>query len=104
MTRMLVGSVAVATALIASAGSALATECANADKPVDAGVQVVIGPEGVVWATPGLEKRFGKGLVDPATGEGFHGLVGFDVDGEPCPGRLGRWRGFCCSLRPPRFS
>jgi hypothetical protein len=82
LTRIIVGSVAV-TAFVTSAGPALATECGNADKPVGAGVQVVIDPVGtVVWATPGLEKRFGKGLVDQETGEGFHGLIGFDFNGD----------------------
>ena len=30
----------------------------------------------------GLANRFAQGLVDPETGEGFHGLIGFDFDGD----------------------
>ena len=71
-----------AAALVLSAGPSLATECVNASKPPSAGNQVIIGPSGVVWSTPGLANRFAQGLVDPDTGEGFHGLVGLDFDGD----------------------
>jgi hypothetical protein len=71
-----------AAALVLSAGPSLATECINASKPLSAGNQVIIGPAGVVWSTPGLANRFAQGLVDPNTGEGFHGLIGFDLDGD----------------------
>ena len=33
-------------------------------------------------STPGLAKRLANGLIDPDTGEGFHGLIGFDFDGD----------------------
>lgn len=71
-----------AAALVLSAGPSLATECVNASKPLSAGNQVILSPAGVVWTTPGLANRFAQGLVDPETGEGFHGLVGFDFDGD----------------------
>jgi hypothetical protein len=71
-----------AAALLLSAGPSLAHECVNASKPASAGVQVVLGPTGIEWTTTGLTYRIGQGLVDPDTGEGFHGLVGFDFDGD----------------------
>jgi hypothetical protein len=74
--------VGAAAALLLTAGPSLAHECVNASKPTKAGVQAVIGPEGIEWSTRGLANRFDKGLVDPDTGEGFHGLIGFDVDGD----------------------
>jgi hypothetical protein len=74
--------VGAAAALLLSAGPSLAHECVNASKPAEAGIQVLLGPTGVEWSTPGLASRFAQGLVDPDTGEGFHGLVGFDFDGD----------------------
>jgi hypothetical protein len=73
-----------AAALVLSAGPSLATECVNASKPPEAGIQVVInGSTGEIeWTTPGLAVRLDHGLIDPDTGEGFHGLVGFDFDGD----------------------
>lgn len=35
-----------------------------------------------IYVTPGLAKRIEQGLVDPETGEGFHGIVAFDLDGD----------------------
>lgn len=82
--RLMLGSVAVTTALLTAAGPAWAHECVNADKNQAAGVQVVIDVNtgAIVWASEGLQRRIDQGLVDPATGEGFSGLVGFDVDGD----------------------
>ena len=66
----------------ALAGPAFAHECTNANKPAAAGAQVLIGPDDEIeWATPGLVKRFEHGLIGP-DGEGFHGLVAIDVDGD----------------------
>jgi hypothetical protein len=31
---------------------------------------------------PGLENRIAQGIVDFESGEGFHGLIAFDVDGD----------------------
>ncbi|HEX2416741.1 MAG TPA: hypothetical protein VHJ83_01270 [Micromonosporaceae bacterium] len=76
------GSAAV---LVLSAGPSLAHECVNASKKdQSAGAQAVIDltTGQVVWSTPGLANRFAQGLVDPNTGEGFHGLIGFDLDGD----------------------
>jgi hypothetical protein len=73
-----------AAALVLSAGPSLATECVNASKPLSAGNQVIVDATTgeVVWSTVGLANRFAQGLVDPETGEGFHGLIGFDFDGD----------------------
>ena len=37
---------------------------------------------GIVWSTPGVATRISQGLINPDTGEGFHGLVAFDFDGD----------------------
>lgn len=77
---------AVTVGMLASliiATSVMAHECVNANKPVLAGVQVVFGFDGqIVWLSDGLARRIERGVVDPETGEGFHGLVGFDIDGD----------------------
>jgi hypothetical protein len=82
--RLMLGSVAAAAALLAAAGPAWAHECVNADKNQAAGVQVVIDANtgDLVWASQGLQQRIAQGLVDPDTGEGFSGLLGFDLDGD----------------------
>jgi hypothetical protein len=82
--RGLLGTVAVTTALLAATGPAWAHECTNADKNQTAGVQVVIDVNtgALVWVSNGLQHRIDQGLVDPDTGEGFSGLLGFDLDGD----------------------
>ena len=82
MTRFAVACVAAGSASVLAAAPSLAHECVNASKPAQAGVQVILGPSGVEWTTPGLAERIANGLVNPDTGEGFHGLVGFDFDGD----------------------
>jgi hypothetical protein len=77
--------VAAATALVASvaiASTALGHECVNASKADQrAGTQVVLGPDGEVLSiSAGLASRIERGVVDFETGDGFHGLVGFDMD------------------------
>lgn len=66
------------------ASSALAGTCFNASKSDPAaGAQVLIGSSGqILWTTEGLAKRVERGLVNPDTGEGFHGIVAFDIDGD----------------------
>jgi hypothetical protein len=63
--------------------TALGFECTNVSKSDPAaGAQVLIGPTGeIVWTTPGLASRIERGLVSE-TGEGFHGLIAFDFDGD----------------------
>ena len=71
-------------ASLALATTALATDCTNASKPAAAGVQVVINLQTgeIEWTTQGVAQRIERGVIDPATGEGFHGLLGFDFDGD----------------------
>ncbi len=86
MRSRVVGFVLGTAASLALATSALATDCVNASK-VDqsAGVQVVIdGTTGEIeWMTPGLAERIDRGVLNPdAEDSGFHGLIGFDFDGD----------------------
>jgi hypothetical protein len=68
------------------AAPAAAHECTNANKPAGAGAQVIIGPDDQIEsATRGVFVRVGKGIIDADTGAGYHGLVGFDVDGDGTP-------------------
>jgi hypothetical protein len=82
--RLVLGAAVTAAALLATAGPVWAHECVNADKNQAAGVQVVIDANTgeIVWVSDGLQKRIEQGLVDPGTGAGFYGLIGFDVDGD----------------------
>jgi hypothetical protein len=81
-TRLGLAGLAAASAIVLAAGPSLATECVNASKPAEAGIQVLLGPSGIEWTTTGLATRISQGLIDPDTGAGFHGLVGFDFDGN----------------------
>lgn len=83
MRRAAVGSLAATAAVVLMAGPALAHECVNASKKADAGAQIVFGVTGdVVYVSKGLQSRIDQGLVDLESGEGFHGLIGFDMDGD----------------------
>jgi hypothetical protein len=66
------------------ASSALGFECTNASKSDPAaGAQAVFGPTGdILWISNGLANRIDRGLVNPDTGEGFHGQIAFDMDGD----------------------
>jgi hypothetical protein len=69
----------MASLLIAS--SAFAHECINASKSdQSAGAQALIDANTgeVIWISEGLATRLALGVVDPATGEGLHGLIAFD--------------------------
>jgi hypothetical protein len=69
---------------LAIASSALASDCMNASKSDQtAGVQAILDVTTgeVVWTTTGLASRLQRGLIG-ADGEGFHGLVGLDFDGD----------------------
>jgi len=71
-------------ASILLAAPVLAHECTNASKsdPM-AGAQVLIGTEGqILWITQGGLHRVEQGLVDPTTGDGFRGIIAFDLDGD----------------------
>jgi hypothetical protein len=76
-------AVAAVAVTVVGAGPALAIDCSNASKPAQAGVQVILGPNNEIeWTTRGLAIRIDHGLVDANTGAGFHGLLGFDIDGD----------------------
>lgn len=84
LSRVITTAVAAGATMVLVAAPALAHECVNASKKNQAaGVQVVIDANTgeIVWTTAGLANRFDKGLVGP-DGEGFHGLIGLDFDGD----------------------
>jgi hypothetical protein len=65
------------------ATSVLAMDCANASKNQAAGVQAVLDSNfEPVWISNGLQHRIDQGVVDGDTGEGLHGLIGFDLDDD----------------------
>lgn len=82
--RRLIGTaLAVPVVLGMAAGPASAHECVNANKQQDAGVQILFDETFTpVWVSKGLQKRIDQGLVDMEEGEGFHGLMGIDFDGD----------------------
>jgi hypothetical protein len=85
ITRRRIGAImggVLASLLVVS--SAMAHQCINPSKANQAaGVQLVIGMDGsIVYITRGLATRIEQGLIDFETGEGFHGLIGFDDDGD----------------------
>jgi len=80
---MFVTAVAMLLSILIAA-PALAHQCTNASKrDPAAGAQIVFGADDQpIYITPGLLARFEQGVVDPDTGEGFHGIVAFDLDGD----------------------
>jgi hypothetical protein len=83
LTRLGAGTLLAVGAVSMSVAPALAHECTNISKPADAGVQIVFNDaDEIVWVSKGLQSRIDNGIVDPETGEGFSGLIGFDVDGD----------------------
>src|SRR5215510_5905219 len=82
--RLSFGAVTLMAAAVLTAGPALAGHCTNADKNAAAGVQAVIDANTgqIVWISAGLQARIDQGIVDLNTGAGFHGLIGFDIDGD----------------------
>jgi hypothetical protein len=84
MSKRILGVVGGVVASLALASSAMAFECTNVSKSDPAaGAQILIGPTGeILWTTKGLANRIAQGHIDPATGEGFHGVVAFDIDGD----------------------
>lgn len=77
---------AVSAGLLAvvTGGPAFAQHCYNPNKPAGAGAQVVFDENFAepVSMTNGLANRIEKGIVDVETGEGYHGIVGADFDGD----------------------
>lgn len=82
--RVVVGAVAAATGVVLVSAPVLADECTNASKKkASAGAQVVFGAgEDPIFATNGVLNRLERGLIDPETGEGYHGVLAFDEDGD----------------------
>jgi hypothetical protein len=81
--RRTAGAIGGVLASLVIAGTALGFECTNISKSDPAaGAQLLIGPgDEIVWVTPGLARRLELGLVGP-NGEGFHGIVAIDFDGD----------------------
>ena len=89
--RMALGGIAAAATIVLTAGPGLAHECINASRNGIAGAQLVLGSDdSIIWMTKGLEQRVAQGLVNLETGEGFSGLVAFDIDGDGV-GDLATW-------------
>jgi hypothetical protein len=83
-TRFIAATLGGALSLMV-ASTALAMDCTNASKSSpSAGAQVLLDAATgeVLWSTPGLAQRVRQGLVDPVTGDGFHGIIAFDLDGD----------------------
>lgn len=80
--RIATGALATVAALTLSAGPALAHECINPNKQAVAGAQIVFGETEILYISKGLQNRIDQGLVDLDSGEGFSGLIGFDMDGD----------------------
>jgi hypothetical protein len=80
-----VGVAVVATAVLG--GTAFADHCTNIQRDAhdpSKGVQVIINATdgSIEFANAGVQNRIGQGLIDPASGEGFRGLIGLDFDGD----------------------
>ena len=83
MRRSTLVTVLAAALCLLVAAPALADHCTNASKsdPMN-GAQVLIGADGsLLWVTEGLKNRFDRGLIGEE-GEGFHGIIAFDFDGD----------------------
>ena len=84
MRRTLLVTVMTVVMVGLFSATALAFECTNVSKSDPAaGAQVVFGPEDeILYMSKGLQNRIDKGLIDFETGEGFHGIIAFDFDGD----------------------
>lgn len=73
----------VVAVVVGGSGTAWAHECTNVSKPPGAGAQVVIdgATDNLVSWTKGFENRYVRGIIGP-DGEGYHGLLAVDVDGD----------------------
>jgi hypothetical protein len=85
--RRLVAGLAIAGTLFGvTGGTAFAHECFNISKNEQnptAGAQIILdGDDNILWATNGMMARIDQGLIDPATGEGYHGIIAFDFTGD----------------------
>jgi hypothetical protein len=85
MRRPLTAAILGVVASLLIGSSALAHECTNASKSNPAaGAQALIDANTgeIIWISDGLATRLALGVVDPATGEGLHGLIAFDATGD----------------------
>jgi hypothetical protein len=87
LKRAVVGLGVVVAATIAMGGTSWADHCTNIQRDMhdpSKGVQVIINDTdgSIEWANAGVLNRVANGLIDPDSGEGFHGLVGIDLDGN----------------------
>jgi hypothetical protein len=84
MRRRVLAVFAGALTSLLLAAPVLAHECINVSKSdPTAGAQLVLGAnDEVLYISPGLSNRIARGTVDFETGQGFHGLIAFDVDGD----------------------
>src|SRR5262245_13595393 len=86
-TKGLAGVGVLAAATLAMSGTAWAGHCTNIQKDQhdpSKGVQVIINDTdgSIEWANAGVQNRVARGKIDPDSGEGFHGHVGIDGDGD----------------------
>ena len=84
MRRPIIAAALAVAASLAVASTAFAMDCTNASRgDPTAGAQALIdGTTGqVVWVSTGLAQRLEAGVVGP-NGEGFHGLIAIDFDGD----------------------
>ena len=84
MRRPIAATILAAVASLALASSVLATDCMNASKPdQSAGALVIVnGVTGEIeYLQNGVVQRLEQGLIGD-DGSGFHGLIGFDFDGD----------------------
>ena len=87
LRKALVGMGIVVVGPVALAGAAFADHCTNIQRDQhdpSKGLQVVINltDGSIESANAGVQNRIERGKIDPATGEGFRGHLGFDVDGD----------------------
>jgi hypothetical protein len=85
MRRPITASILGVVASMLIASSAFAHECVNASKSDPAaGAQALIDTTTgeIIWTTEGLANRVARGVVDPESTEGFHGLIAFDVNSD----------------------
>ena len=86
-SKALVGTSIAFVGPVAFAGAAFADHCTNIQRDQhdpSKGVQVVINliDGSIESANAGVQNRIQRGKIDPATGEGFRGRVGLDLDGD----------------------
>jgi hypothetical protein len=85
MSRTILATILAIVASLAVATSALAMDCTNASKsdPAAGALALIDGNTGeVLWLSQGLMERLERGVVDPETGEGLHGLIAIDFTGD----------------------